>query len=340
MQIRIVYISVLALLFILQSCKKDDRPYHNDGDVSKFMYNNPDGINIVVLGDGFIKADLREGGKFDQKVKEYIDYLFTIEPFKQYKNYFNVYQVFAESKVRGAANKYIPGRTAFDTYFGTVNDRYLVTGNYESSYSYAAKAVPLSEMNLLVVISNDDRIGGTANGIATISTSQDAKQTLLHEVGHVFAGLGDEYTEEAIAENYSLQWIPYLPNLDNTSDVNKIKWSHFINNNAYQKWVGVFEGGYYRSKGVYRPQYSSIMYNNSYPWFNAPSREAIVRSIDYHLGIPFDLEAFLKDDAKNIAPPSIFVQHVQVPNMHNDFIDIKQRAAQLHLQRVNAKKLN
>jgi hypothetical protein len=337
MLIRNIFLIALLGLFILQSCSKKDPVapdlppvYHQDGDVTKVMYNNPNGgVNIVILGDGFTKKDLKEHGKYDALVKETTDYLFSVEPFKQYKSYFNIYQVYAESKVSGAANTYTPNRTKFDTYFGTINDRLLVTGNYDTCYSYAVKAIPYRQIALLVVIANDERYGGTGGGIATISANEWAKYVLVHEAGHSFAGLADEYVEEPIADNYSLDRIPYLPNIDNTSDLAKIKWAHLLEHKGYGPQLGAFEGAYYREHGIYRPEQTSIMKETNYPRFNAPSREAIVRTIDARLGIPFDLESFLKDDAKNFTPISA-ISGFHVPVLQHDFIDSKQRAMELY----------
>lgn len=164
--------SVITLLSLLisQSCSKKNPiapelppVYHQDGDVAKVMFNRPDGVNIVFLGDGFTKEDLKENGKYDSLVRKLTNFFFTAEPFKQYKNYFNVYQVYAESKVRGAANTYTPDRTKFDAYFGTVNGRDLRNGNFDASLQYAVKAVSFYEISLLVMLVNDDRYGGTGD---------------------------------------------------------------------------------------------------------------------------------------------------------------------------------
>jgi hypothetical protein len=330
-------IALLGLL-IIQSCSKKELPtpplpppvvYHHDGEVSKMLFNRPDGVNIVFIGDAFTKEDLKENGRYDALVKEITNFLFSVEPFKQYKNYFNIYQVYAESQVSGAADTYTPHRTKFDAYFGTVNDRYLLPGNYDLCYEYAAKAVPTNQIALLVMLVNDERYAGTGGSIATISSNKLARFTLVHEAGHSFAGLADEYVEEAIADNYPMNVLPYLPNVDITSDPTKIKWAKLLEYKNYPPQLGAFEGGYYRGHGIYRPEETSIMRDFSVMSFNAPSREAIVRMIYARMNIPFDLELFVKDDVKNIKPIPATAT-LQIPPLRHDFIEMKENALKLH----------
>ncbi|MDN5285056.1 MAG: hypothetical protein JWR38_1330 [Mucilaginibacter sp.] len=329
------YYSALGLLCLLifQSCKKNgpDKPTtdHQDGDVSQLYFNKPNGVNIIVLGDGFIKDDLKKGGAYDTHVKEVIDYLFTIAPFKQYKAYFNTYVVYAESKQRGANKTYDPANTntKFNASFSDGDYGLLQVGNYDTFYEYVNKAVPKDKAHLTVLIVNDDSIDASTGGeVALITTSKLAKYTFVHEVGHTFAGLGDEYVVPEIADNYSLGLIPYIPNLDTTSDPKKVKWSHFLNNDAYRGIVGTFEGGYYRAKGVYRPEESSVMLDPIASLnYNAPSREAIVRKIDEIIGTPFNFDTFLRDDIPTIHPLSVKVNGNTHP-LVNDFIGIKNKA--------------
>jgi len=329
-------VSFIGIL-LLQSCSKTEftelEPipiYHQDGDVNKLMFNRLDGVNIVVLGDGFTKEDLIENGRYDAKVKEMTDFLFTIEPFKQYKDHFNIYQVYAESPVSGAADTYTPQRTKFDAYFEPLTDRSLVPGNYEACYLYAEKAVPRAEISLLILLVNDDRYAGTGGEIATVSTNEWSPNILVHETGHTFAGLADEYEEDEIAESFPLYLLPYLPNVDNTSDLSKIKWAHFLQRNCYCPQVGAFEGGYYRTFGVFRPEMNSVMRDITYLRFNAPSREAIVQTINARMGIPFDRDKFFKDDKKNLQAGAEQRSAMKLPPLHDDFIDMEKRTLQLH----------
>ena len=176
---------------------------------------------------------------------------------------------------------------------------------------------------------NDDRYGGTGGSIATVSSDQWAQYTFLHEAGHTFAGLADEYADDSIANNYPVSMLPYLPNVDSTSDLTKIKWAHLLEHQAYRPVVGAYEGAYYRKQGFFRPEETSVMKDISVARFNAPSREAIVKAIHSRMGIPFDLNAFIKDDAQNVQLISA-APKVQIPPLQHDFIEMKQRVMDLH----------
>src|SRR5215217_6217599 len=233
------------ILIVCASCKKHKKEevalvkFHADGEVSKLYYNGENSVNIVVLGDGFTKEDLQQGGSFDKQSKELIDYLFTVPPFSQNKKYFNTYVVYAESKNRGASMGYDPsGRTKFSSHFSLQTERLLMAGNMDSCDKYIEKALPLYRVHLAVMIVNDATYGGSGGRIAVVSANSLSKYIFVHETGHTFAGLADEYVDEAIADNYSMNYIYFLPNVDVTPDLDRIKWQHILKRPAYQNEVG------------------------------------------------------------------------------------------------------
>ncbi len=299
MHIRFCVWACLLGLVVVTGCKKDRVPeYHADGDVRVLMKNNPDGPSIVFLGDGFIKEDLVVGGDYDQKVKTLVDYLFSVPPFNRYKNVFNVYQVYAISNQRGALDRLDPQSTAtkFKSYFPE-NDRLLQYGNYDTVSKYLDKVMPYWQVNLPVLLVNDSRYGGSGGGVAIVSVHSSMKSTFVHEVGHTFARLADEYVETAREKDRPLFATQFYPNVDTSNNPATVKWKHYFNRPRYAGVVGIFEGGYYHAKGVYRPEENSVMRNNiTTRNFNAPSREAIVRRIYEIMGKPFDLEAYFKED--------------------------------------------
>lgn len=322
---------ILGLLCIglILSCRKNNPVtpvvYHQDGEVSKLYYNNPDGVNIVVLGDGFVKDDLKQGGNYDIQVKKVIDYLFTVAPFHQNKQYFNSYVIYTESAKRGAGHGFDSNNTStkFQSYFDTSIQRLLTVGNYDTCYKYVEKAVPLSKAHLIIMLVNDDTYGGSGGSVAVASTNELSKYVLVHETGHTLGGLADEYVDSVAADRYSLSVVPFLPNIDTNSDPKRTKWAHFLDYSSYQGVVGAFEGGFYRAKGYYRPEAHSIMSDLSYLNYNAPSREAIVKRIDQIVNVPYDFNAFLKDDAASIQPVKLGVSNI--PLIKNDFIQMKDR---------------
>jgi hypothetical protein len=251
------------------------------------------------MGDGYIKSDLTHGGKFDIDAQRGIDHLFAIEPFKRYKSYFNTYLVYAESNQQGVtSDRYGQGNTRFKTYFSSG----MVLADMAQCSFYAEKAVAKDKITVGILIVNATKGGGTAPGhFALVSNSTDFESILVHEIGHAFALLGDEYSTAAPGTTYDFS--ACCANLDTVSDIKKIKWAHFFDNSSkYSDVLGAFEGGFYQIKGVYRPEENSVMRDVSTLSFNAPSRESIARRIHKLIGMPFDFNEFLKNDEPSIYP--------------------------------------
>jgi len=259
---------------------------------------------------------------FEQNITEGIDYFFSIEPYKSYKNYFRVYKQAAYSTDSGVTqvDKNIYKVTAFSSSF---NGGSSISANTDEVFRYA-KMIPgvddakLKKM-LVVLVINQNRYAGTtfmwSDGSAVAlcpvsrSTTEGSKykNVIMHEAGgHGFGGLGDEYitfTDKTLpAENKTeaLNWSSYgfFANIDVTSDPTVIKWKHFFNRQGYER-VGIYEGAYYYSFGAWRPELSSCMiYNEAY--YNAPSREAMVKKILTNSGYTYDLEEFIRLDVQKI----------------------------------------
>ena len=106
----------------------------------------------------------------------------------------------------------------------------------------------------------------------------------IHEFGHSFAGLGDEYyTSEVAYENfYNLETEPWEPNITTLVDFDS-KWKDMIDSGKWsEEQVGVYEGGGYMAKGVYRPREDCRMHTNTAPDFCPVCQRAINRMIDYY----------------------------------------------------------
>ncbi|MGJ7031021.1 M64 family metallopeptidase [Niabella hirudinis] len=303
------------------SFKTEILDFHLNGDVNRLSYVGENAVNLVILGDGFVTEDLKKDGYFDSKAKELVEYLFTVAPFKQYRKYFNVYIVYAVSANRGAAQgNMVPGRTTFGSYFYGPTDRLLVTGSYDSCMVYARKAVPANKEHIVLLVVNEDQYGGSGGSVAVASTNKYSKYVAVHEIGHSFAALGDEYIEEAVANNYPLSRLPYMANIDDKNDLNTVKWKHFFKYPVYNGKISAFNGAYYR-ENLYRPEQTSLMRDLNTISFNGPSREAIVKKICATVGVPYDQEAFFAEDAVNVNPISIQMSAKwNPPPLINDFI--------------------
>ena len=268
--------------------------YSADGNVHTLKTaTQGNGINIVLMGDTFSDRLIADG-TYDAVMRRAMNALFSEEPYKSYKDYFNVYSVDVVSK-----NEYYKGTSALSTWYG---EGTTVGGDDGKVFEYARKALMDSQMDdaLIIVMMNRDYYAGTcymynvADGDygrgASIAyfpaSSEDATFAgqVLHEAGgHGFAKLADEYfycelyemSEEASQDYQSKVPYGWYKNIDITYDSNAVKWAKFLTDSRYSnEGLGIYEGAFTFSAGVFRPTENSIMNDNT-GGFNAPSREAI-----------------------------------------------------------------
>ncbi|MFT5892461.1 MAG: hypothetical protein ACI9Y7_002571 [Dokdonia sp.] len=296
----------------------EDLEFFEDGEVEMLFDNaGADGITMVFIGDGYIKEDLGKiYGTYKPDAERYFEYLFSIEPFASYQEHFNAAIVYTESQSRtipeGIENADSSALEAY-TYIGWTGSG-LYEANPERINFYKNKLPTGYQNNSNTLIVLNELGGGNTSFESDVAFSGSASEsTMIHEVGHSFGGLGDEY--ELQIQNTPN--VSFRPNLDNTDDLTHIKWSHFIDLPGYQN-VGAYEGGGYVSTGVWRPQIESIMRGGSTIFadqFNAPSREAIVKKIYRIRGIPYDFGTFLANDivTRNAIPISEKTKNIYVP---------------------------
>lgn len=287
-----------------------------DGDYVKVQSSTRgNGIDLVFLGDGYTIDDIGRG-KFRDNLNEAVEHFFDIEPYRSYREYFDVYIVYAFSEESGISDHINTKNTKFSSKYENPNTTRMTTDNTKC-FEYALK-VPLSSdlsETLITVITNSSRYAGTnwsySNGMAIsiVPVSDypypyDFRSILQHEAaGHGFGKLADEYINSyatiTTADKDELklwqQWGFYL-NVDLTNDLNSILWKHFIGDPNYS-YVGAHEGGYYYAYGVWRPEVTSLMINNI-TYINAPSRELIVRRIKRLAGEVFSFNEFKQKDVR------------------------------------------
>ena len=272
------------------------------------------GIDIVFMGDAYTDKDMASGGLYETLMRQSMAEFFAVEPYKTFRDRFNVYAVKVVSKNGWIGDGYT---TALSTSFGVGSEVFC---DYDKCYEYALKVPSIkSRDNLLVcVLVNTKRHAGTTRifddgkqtCVAVFSSNGNDPYifgtTLRHEAGgHGFAFLGDEYvtSPEPVPQNhveeYSAQAtrLGWWQNIDFTNDPSKVKWSVFLSDDRYKDEVGIYEGGLY-GKGVWRPSENSIM-NMNFGGFNAPSRWAIYKRIMELSGEEASFEKFLEYDAVN-----------------------------------------
>lgn len=275
-------------------------------------------INFVIIGDGFRPIDNKVDGIYDQTVKDIVESFFNFSPFLQYKEYFSVYQVYANSVDEGAdfdGNQPELKNTIFDAKFGpSWVKRLLSMGNGAKVNEYADKAKVIGPRHLLLAIANSQVYGGSGGAYAVISRTTNAKMIALHEIGHVFS-LADEYVDQAYANanHITSEGARNKPNVDITDDWTKVKWKHFLGRPGYGA-ESVVPGGFYLQEGVWRPKWVSIMHSMS-GGFNAISRETIVKKIKSWSGEEYSFEDFLEKDKIGLSRSALFTNPPVEPGM-------------------------
>ena len=291
------------------------KDYSKDGEVMTLQKATVGkGIDIVFMGDGYTDKDMGKGGLYETLMNQSMEEFFAIEPYKSFRNRFNVYAVKVVSKNGRIGEGY---ETALATQFGNGSEVY---GDYEKCVSYAKKVPSITGRDNLAiaVLVNTRRHAGmasldpsTQSGIAFLSTNGNDPElfgsTLRHELGgHGIAFLADEYVSNnnaAPAElvtqfNELYEKYGWYANVDFTKDPKKVRWSAFLSDDRYKGEVGIYEGAAEFAKGVYRPSENSMM-NQNFEYFNAPSRWAIYQQIFKRSGETPSFDKFLEYDAVN-----------------------------------------
>jgi hypothetical protein len=272
--------------------------------IQQILNNGPtkNRINIVYLSEGYTISQLP---KFSEDAKKYLNYLFTNDPFKEYKRYFNAFSISVVSNDSGSDH---PSQNIFrDTYFNSTYDSYglerLITippNNRDSNYNDGMGKVDkllmdlLPEYDLTLLIVNDPAYGGGASGgfYAIFSLHPSELESSIHELGHSFGELGDEYSDP-----YPGYPDKEEPNTTRETRKEFIKWRTWILDNTpiptpsltqSSSIIGLFEGAHYHFTGWYRPKLNCKMRSLNVN-FCEVCKETLVRSI---YGLVSPIESF------------------------------------------------
>ena len=291
--------------------------------LQKATKGNNGGINIVLLGDGYNAKDIASG-EYLKNIKQEVEYFFGIEPYKTYRDYFNVYTAMPLSTESGVGTVNTIKYNRFNTTFtGGVG----LKADYDEIFDYALGAPTVNKSNLdqtlIIIVPNSTDYGGICqmweSGAAIAFCPQstygyplDTRGVIQHEAGgHGFGKLGDEYIYHNAfidacgcsccghvdAFNYakSLGW---YDNMELTGKMHSVGWSHLIFDDRYCDIVDIYEGGYMHNRGVFRSEPNSCM-NNDIPYYSTISRESIVKRIKRYAGENFSFEDFVKNDKRD-----------------------------------------
>lgn len=248
-------------------------------------------IDIAVIAEGYTTSD---ADKFYADAQTLANNLFSHEPFRSNKQRINIYAIAAPSADSGITipQDSIWKNTAVGANFYTFYEpRYLTTMNVKKVYDYAA-LVPYDAVYILV--NTPVYGGGGIYNFYTLVTADNkyTPQVSVHEFGHSFGGLADEYfyeKQDVLAGMYDLTQEPWEPNITSLVDFDK-KWKAELHKgipvptpptDPYKGKTGVFEGGGYITKGMFRPSFDCRMRTNSYPDFCPVCGNAVERVIRF-----------------------------------------------------------
>ena len=299
--------------------------YGEDGWITlqKATKGRNGGINIVLLGDGYNAKDIADGD-YLKHIKQEVEHFFGIEPYKTYRNYFNVYTAIPLSTESGVGTVNTIRYNRFSTTFtGGVG----LKADYDEIFSYALGAPTVNKDNLketlIIIVPNSTDYGGICQmwpdgsaiafcPLSTYGYPLDTRGVVQHEAGgHGFGKLGDEYIYHNafidacsctccghVMEFNNAKALGWYDNLSLTGKMHNVGWSHLIFDDRYSDIVDIYEGGYMHNRGVFRSEQNSCM-NNDIPYYSTISRESIVKRIKRYAGETFSFEEFVKYDKRD-----------------------------------------
>lgn len=292
--------------------------FSEDGKIDTLQQHaKGEGIPIVLMGDGFVDQELADG-TYRRVMEKAMENLFTEEPVKSLREYFDVFMINAVSENNDFGMGY---KTAFSCKLAGGNST-VIKGDDVSVQVYVGKVLKEEKKrnSLAVVVLNTSVYAGTTyfgyqdgNGkfiefaiaycpvIETLE-SEHFRQVLVHEaIGHGFGKLEDEYvypdkgnvTTLEMQQIRTMQANGWAQNVDFTASKDTVLWASFLTDSRYQnEHLGVYEGACTYPKGAYRPSEDSMMNSNTCA-FNAPSRKSLYEKV---MKIGMDTEQVLYED--------------------------------------------
>ena len=248
-------------------------------------------IDVAILAEGYT---LQEMQTFYEDADIACKSIFDHEPFKSMKKRFNVVAVASPSTDSGVSVPRLNEwkHTAFGSHFSTFySDRYLTTSRVKAIHD-ALAGIPYEH---IIILSNTEEYGG--GGIYnsyTLTTAHHPmfRPVVVHEFGHSFGGLADEYfyDNDVMTDTYPLDIEPWEQNISTQVDF-AAKWKDMLSENtpvptpaevSENYPTGVYEGGGYSAKGIFRPAENCRMRTNEYPAFCPVCQRALRRIIEFY----------------------------------------------------------
>ncbi|WP_018691140.1 M64 family metallopeptidase [Algicola sagamiensis] len=243
-------------------------------DVIKVIDNghSENRVDLVFVAEGYTTSEIK---RFEEDLSGIIEGFFRAPPLSTYQKHFNVWGVKSISNQSGAGNG-SPIDTAFGAHFGCYGIDRLLCVETRKVQQYVGQKLNEEEHDVIVVVVNTTKYGGAGGAVATMSLHSSAVDLALHEVGHTFALLADEY-------DYGTCNAGPASEANVTNQRSGQKWSHWFD---HADNVDSFEGAKYCKQGMFRPTENSMMRTLAQPFY-AVNTEQIIRRI-YKYTSPID----------------------------------------------------
>jgi len=244
--------------------------------------------DLVLVADGYSASDMK---LLKDDLLKAASFILNAKPWSDYKHLINIWGIAAISAGSGIE---IPGEDLWKesavglSFYTFGEERYLMTRENKKLQNIIA----CTPCDAVIIIGNSAKYGG--GGIYNLYAATSARHSnsdfvLIHELGHSFSGLADEYYSSSTPyiDYYDLSLEPWEPNITTLKSFDK-KWKNQVQNNiqiptpaieSNKNAVGVYEGGGYMSKGVYRPMMNCTMHTVCYDNFCPVCQKAIQNMI-------------------------------------------------------------
>lgn len=249
-------------------------------------------VDILILPEGYTRS---EEEKMVKDAERYKDILLLSEPYNNYKDRINIrmIKVFSNGSGVSEPRKGVFKDTAFNLTFNTFEiERYLTAPDNKKVRDVAGLAC----YDTIYIMVNTNRYGGAGifNQWAIFPSDNEYDEYIfLHEFGHSFAGLADEYytSQVAYSDFYPKGLEPWEPNITAYLKKDEIKWAELIDKGLpiptpereeYKGKVGLFEGAGYAAKDLYRPTMDCKMFSKGAVAFCPVCRASIVKMIRFY----------------------------------------------------------
>ena len=251
-------------------------------------------IDILFIPDGYAKGDEK---LLKTDMRRFASYVMKCSPYKEMKKKVNIRAIWGisdDSGITQPQNNIYRSTLVNSTYNALDLDRYLMCPGVWNLHDVADDA----PYDVIVIICNSEKYGGGGiyNFYCTVYNHGDYPDyVIVHEMGHLIGGLADEYytSEVSVQDFYPAGIEPVEPNLTTLVDFDS-KWKNMLPEGTpiptpatkkgtpeFDK-LGVYEGGGYASKGVYRPAMHCTMHQIKYNDFCPVCTKALQDVLEYY----------------------------------------------------------